>query len=104
MYAYAQALVVLYMVFLVHAVIGFEWTAAKFFWYLLFMLFIFLYFTFYGMMAVALSAKPQIAIIVSSSFYTIWNLFPGFVVPRPVSISYPLSIKLKRQVSFKHTN
>ncbi|ESR38699.1 hypothetical protein CICLE_v10027486mg [Citrus x clementina] len=67
-----------------HAVIGFEWTAAKFFWYLLFMLFIFLYFTFYGMMAVALSAKPQIAIIVSSSFYTIWNLFPGFVVPRPM--------------------
>ncbi|KAK9230904.1 hypothetical protein WN943_021135 [Citrus x changshan-huyou] len=34
-------------------------------------------------MAEALSAKPQIAIIVSSSFYTIWNLFPGFVIPRP---------------------
>ncbi|KAK9227972.1 hypothetical protein WN944_020918 [Citrus x changshan-huyou] len=34
-------------------------------------------------MAEALSAKPQIAIIVSSSFYTKWNLFPGFVIPRP---------------------
>ncbi|KAH9662738.1 ABC transporter G family member 40 [Citrus sinensis] len=67
-----------------YAMIGFEWTAAMFFWYLLLMLFIFFYFTFYGMMAEALSAKPQIAIIVSSSFYTIWNLFPGFVIPRPM--------------------
>ncbi|GJM87710.1 hypothetical protein PR202_ga03692 [Eleusine coracana subsp. coracana] len=36
---------------IVYAMIGFEWTAAKFFWYLFFMYFTLLYFTFYGMMA-----------------------------------------------------
>ncbi|WJZ94699.1 hypothetical protein VitviT2T_013534 [Vitis vinifera] len=62
--------------------IGFEWTAAKFFWYLFFMFFSLLYFTFYGMMAVAATPNQHIAAIVASSFYTLWNLFSGFIVPR----------------------
>ncbi|KAJ4714209.1 Pleiotropic drug resistance ABC transporter [Melia azedarach] len=78
-YIFAQSIV--YGV-IVYAMIGFEWTAAKFFWYLFFMFFTFLYFTFYGMMAVAMTPNPQIAIIVSSAFYSIWNLFSGFIVPR----------------------
>uniref|UniRef100_A0A0A8XP43 ABC-2 type transporter transmembrane domain-containing protein n=1 Tax=Arundo donax TaxID=35708 RepID=A0A0A8XP43_ARUDO len=68
---------------IVYAMIGFEWTAAKFFWYLFFMYFTLLYFTFYGMMAVGLTPNYFIASIVSSAFYSIWNLFSGLFVPRP---------------------
>jgi hypothetical protein len=64
--------------------IGFEWTAAKFFWYLFFGYFTLLYFTFYGMMAVGMTPNYHIASIVSSVFYAIWNLFSGFIIPRPV--------------------
>jgi hypothetical protein len=71
---------------IVYAMIGFDWTAEKFFWYLFFMYFTLLYFTFYGMMAVAVTPNHHVASIVAAAFYAIWNLFSGFVVPRPVSI------------------
>jgi ABC-type multidrug transport system permease subunit len=70
---------------IVYAMIGFQWTAAKFFWYLFFMYFTLLYFTFYGMMCVGLTPNYNIASIVSTAFYNIWNLFSGFFIPRPVS-------------------
>ncbi|TVU34550.1 hypothetical protein EJB05_16386 [Eragrostis curvula] len=79
-YALVQA--ILYGV-IVYSMIGFEWTAAKFFWYLFFGYFTLLYFTFYGMMAVGLTPNYHIASIVSSAFYAIWNLFSGFIIPRP---------------------
>ncbi|KAG5249759.1 pleiotropic drug resistance protein [Salix suchowensis] len=89
-YAFAQALIELPYVFvqaavygvIVYAMIGFEWSAAKFLWYLFFMYFTLLYFTFYGMMAVAVTPNHHIAAIVSTSFYAIWNLFSGFIIPR----------------------
>ncbi|CAL9165196.1 unnamed protein product [Musa hybrid cultivar] len=68
---------------IVYAMIGFEWTADKFFWYLFFLSFTMLYFTYYGMMTVGLTPNYNIAAIVSSAFYGIWNLFAGFVIPRP---------------------
>ena len=74
---------------IVYAMIGFEWTASKFFWYLFFMFFTFLYFTLYGMMAVAATPDHNTAAIVSFGFYLIWNLFSGFVIPRTVSSSVP---------------
>ncbi|XP_004486707.1 pleiotropic drug resistance protein 1-like [Cicer arietinum] len=90
-YAFSQILVELPYVFaqavtygvIVYAMIGFEWTAEKFFWYLFFMYFTLLYFTFYGMMAVAVTPNHHVASIVAAAFYAIWNLFSGFVVPRP---------------------
>ncbi|BBN01006.1 hypothetical protein Mp_2g03890 [Marchantia polymorpha subsp. ruderalis] len=66
-----------------YAMIKFEWTAAKFFWYLLFMFMTFTYFTFYGMMAVGLTPSQPVAAVVSSAFYSLWNLFSGFLIPRP---------------------
>lgn len=72
---------------LVYSMIGFEWTAAKFLWYLFFMYFTLLYFTFYGMMAVGLTPNESIAAIISSAFYNVWNLFSGYLIPRPVSNS-----------------
>ncbi|XVF24879.1 hypothetical protein REPUB_Repub13aG0165400 [Reevesia pubescens] len=90
-YAIAQVLIEIPYIFvqaagygiIVYAMIGFEWTAAKFFWYLFFMFFTLLYFTFYGMMAVAVTPNHHIAAIVSAAFYGIWNLFSGFIIPRP---------------------
>ncbi|URE25904.1 Plant PDR ABC transporter associated [Musa troglodytarum] len=57
--------------------------AAKFFWYLFFMYFTLLYFTFYGMMAVGITPNHNIGSIVSAFFYAVWNLFAGFIIPRP---------------------
>lgn len=72
---------------IVYAMIAFEWTAAKFFWYIFFVYFTLLYFTFYGMMTVAMTPNYNIAAVVSVSFYGIWNLFAGFLIPRPVNSS-----------------
>ncbi|KAJ7962917.1 Pleiotropic drug resistance protein 1 [Quillaja saponaria] len=90
-YAFGQVAIELPYIFvqagvyglIVYAMIGFEWTAAKFFWYLFFMYFTLLYFTFYGMMAVAATPNHHIAAVVSSAFYGIWNIFSGFIIPRP---------------------
>ncbi|XP_044472279.1 pleiotropic drug resistance protein 1-like isoform X2 [Mangifera indica] len=68
---------------IVYATIGFDWTVSKFFWYLIIMYLTLLYFTFYGMMAVAVTPNHNIAAIVSSFFYIMWNLFSGFIIPRP---------------------
>ncbi|PKA64540.1 Pleiotropic drug resistance protein TUR2 [Apostasia shenzhenica] len=90
-YAFAQvAIEVPYTLFqsvvygaLVYIMMDFQWTLVKFLWYLLFTFCTFLYFTYYGMMAVSLTPNSDIAAIVASAFYAIWNLFAGFVIPRP---------------------
>ncbi|XP_042431162.1 ABC transporter G family member 39-like [Zingiber officinale] len=90
-YAFSQVLIEVPHIFLqtviygliVYSMIGFEWTLEKFFWYLFLMFFTFMYFTFYGMMAVAMTPNSDIAAIVSTAFYAIWNIFAGFLVPRP---------------------
>ncbi|KAL5975218.1 Pleiotropic drug resistance protein tur2 [Asimina triloba] len=90
-YAFAQVAIELPYIFfqtllygvIVYAMIAFDWTVAKFLWYFFFMYFTLLYFTFYGMMAVGLTPNHEIAAIVSAAFYAIWNLFSGFLIPRP---------------------
>ncbi|KAK4481902.1 hypothetical protein RD792_012814 [Penstemon davidsonii] len=66
---------------IVYAMIGFQWTAAKFFWYIFIMYFTLLYFTFYGMMTVAVSPNHHIASIIAAAFFGLWNLFSGFIIP-----------------------
>ncbi|XP_057454234.1 pleiotropic drug resistance protein 1-like [Lotus japonicus] len=90
-YALAQVIIEIPYVFaqalsyglIVYAMMGFEWTVEKFFWYLFFMFFTLCYFTYYGMMTVAVTPNHHVASIVAAAFYAIWNLFSGFVVPRP---------------------
>ncbi|KAL5574591.1 hypothetical protein UlMin_016290 [Ulmus minor] len=65
-----------------YAMIGFEWTFAKFFWYLFFTFFALSYFTFYGMMSVAMTPNLHVATIVSAAFSGMWSLFCGFIIPR----------------------
>ncbi|KAJ4718238.1 Pleiotropic drug resistance ABC transporter [Melia azedarach] len=89
-YAFAQVFVEIPYIFkqavvygvIVYALMGFEWEVKKFFWYLFFMFFTLLYFTFYGMMTVAMTPNYHIAGIVAAAFYGIWNLFAGFMVPQ----------------------
>ncbi|GKB32923.1 pleiotropic drug resistance protein 1-like protein isoform X2, partial [Tanacetum coccineum] len=68
---------------IVYAMIGFDWTAAKFFWFFFFMFCSLLYMTFYGMMTVAVSPNADVAAIIAATFYSLWNLFSGFIIPRP---------------------
>ncbi|KAG8371495.1 hypothetical protein BUALT_Bualt13G0093600 [Buddleja alternifolia] len=63
--------------------INFDRTAGKFFLYLLFMFLTFTYFTFYGMMVVGLTPTQNLAAVVSSACYSLWNLLSGFLVPKP---------------------
>ncbi|KAJ0700765.1 putative ABC-type xenobiotic transporter [Helianthus annuus] len=90
-YALAQALVEIPYVFtqtivyclIVYAMMGFDWTAAKFFWYTFFQFCSLLYMTYYGMMTVAITPNANIAAIVAFFFYEAFNLFSGFIIPRP---------------------
>ena len=72
---------------IVYSMIQFEWAAAKYFYFIFFMYFTLLYFTYWGMVTVAITPNSQFAAIISSAFYGLWNLFSGFLIPRPVSTS-----------------
>ncbi|KAG5553360.1 hypothetical protein RHGRI_011287 [Rhododendron griersonianum] len=90
-YAFSQvAIEVIYVTiqtlvyFLVlYSMIGFEWKVVKVLWFYYYILMCFIYFTMYGMMVVALTPGVQIAAIVMSFFLSFWNLFSGFLIPRP---------------------
>ncbi|KAL0342055.1 UNVERIFIED_CONTAM: Pleiotropic drug resistance protein 1 [Sesamum calycinum] len=79
-YIFAQAAVYGSIVYLM---IGFERTAAKFFWYIFIMYLTLSYFTFYGMMTVSVAPNHHISSIIGAAFISLWNLFSGFIVPRP---------------------
>ncbi|XP_039117321.1 ABC transporter G family member 39-like [Dioscorea cayenensis subsp. rotundata] len=68
---------------LTYSMIDFDWTLAKFLWYIYFTFCTLLYFTYYGMMSVSLTPNSDIAAVVCSAFVSIWNIFAGFVIPRP---------------------
>jgi ABC-type multidrug transport system permease subunit len=80
-YALAQVLIevpyvivqTLVYALITYSMINFEWTPLKFFWYSYFMFLMFISFTYYG-----------IASIVASFFYSFFNLFSGFLIPKPV--------------------
>ncbi|KAK4441272.1 Pleiotropic drug resistance protein 2 [Sesamum alatum] len=69
---------------LLYSMIGFHWTGEKFFYFYYFIFMCFTYFSMYGMMVVALTPGYQIAAIVMSFFLSFWNLFSGFLIPRPL--------------------
>lgn len=90
-YALAQVVVELpYTLFqtilygvITYSVIGFHWSVDKFFWYLFVTLCTFLYYTYYGMLAVAISPNAQVAAVIASAFYSVFNVFSGFLITRP---------------------
>lgn len=42
------------------------------------------YCTMYGIMAVAVTPNLMLAAVLSSAFYSMWNLFAGFIIAKPV--------------------
>ncbi|KAK2994426.1 hypothetical protein RJ640_009653 [Escallonia rubra] len=69
---------------ILYSMIGFQWKVEKFLYFYYFVFMCFTYFSMYGMMVVALTPGHQIAAIVMSFFLSFWNLFSGFLVPRPL--------------------
>ncbi|BFG34642.1 hypothetical protein CerSpe_209160 [Prunus speciosa] len=69
---------------LLYSMIGYDWKVEKFLYFYYFIFMCFTYFSMYGMMLVALTPGHQIAAIVMSFFLSFWNLFSGFLIPRPL--------------------
>ncbi|XP_077211849.1 ABC transporter G family member 31-like isoform X1 [Tasmannia lanceolata] len=63
-----------------YSMASFEWRLVKFIWYIFFMYSTLLYFTFFGMMVSAVTPSHNIAPIIAAPFYTLWNLFSGFMI------------------------
>lgn len=81
-----------YYTLIIYAMMSFQWTAAKFFWFFFISYFSFLYFTYYGMMTVSISPNHEVASIFAAAFYSLFNLFSGFFIPRPVSCYFKQTI------------
>ncbi|KAJ1292575.1 hypothetical protein BS78_01G000500 [Paspalum vaginatum] len=90
-YAFAQACVeiiynvlqgILYTV-IIYAMIGYDWKADKFFYFLFFIAASFNYFTLFGMMLVACTPSALLANILITFALPLWNLFAGFLIVRP---------------------
>uniref|UniRef100_A0ACD5ZKA2 Uncharacterized protein n=1 Tax=Avena sativa TaxID=4498 RepID=A0ACD5ZKA2_AVESA len=67
---------------IVYPMIGFQMTADKFIWFLLYMVLSYMYFTLLGMMTVALAPNIEIASGLSFLFFLFWNVFSGFTIGR----------------------
>uniref|UniRef100_A0A0E0CLF2 ABC transporter domain-containing protein n=1 Tax=Oryza meridionalis TaxID=40149 RepID=A0A0E0CLF2_9ORYZ len=74
---------ILLIMFIAYPMIGYAWTAAKFFWFMYTIACTLLYFLYFGMMIVSLTPNIQVASILASIFYTLQNLMSGFIVPAP---------------------
>ncbi|KAH9619997.1 hypothetical protein KSS87_023637, partial [Heliosperma pusillum] len=87
-FAFAQVVIELPYVFIqsliysgiFYYMASFEGNLVKFAWYLYFMFFTLLYFTFFGMMTIAVTPNHNAAAIVAAPFYMMWNLFSGFMI------------------------
>ncbi|KAK1439450.1 hypothetical protein QVD17_05268 [Tagetes erecta] len=69
--------------FILYPMFGFKWTAAKFLSFYFYLFTSIVYFTLFGMMTTALTPTPEISSVLILFFTCIWNLFSGFLVPRP---------------------
>ncbi|XP_027162642.1 pleiotropic drug resistance protein 3-like isoform X1 [Coffea eugenioides] len=66
-----------------YPMIGYYWSAYKVSWYFYTMFCTLLYFNYLGMLLIAITPSFPVAAILQSTFYTMFNLFAGFLVPRP---------------------
>ncbi|TXG48920.1 hypothetical protein EZV62_024795 [Acer yangbiense] len=70
-------------VIVTYPMIGYYGSTYKIFWNFYGMFTTLLYFNYLGMVLVSLTPNFMIASILSSVFYTLFNLFAGFVIPQP---------------------
>lgn len=84
-----------------YPMIGYYWSAYKVFWYIYSMFCTLLYFNYLGMMLIAITPSFSVAAILQSSFYTIFNLLAGFLIPRPVSFSLVKFLRIDERTYVK---
>jgi len=70
---------ILYTV-IVYFMIHFEFTASKFFWFLLFFFLNLWFFTAFGIMCINLTPTVQLGSVLASFFVSLWNLYCGFLI------------------------
>ncbi|KAI3676032.1 hypothetical protein L1987_85628 [Smallanthus sonchifolius] len=66
-----------------YPMIGYYWSVYKVFCYFYTFLCTLMYYTYLGMLFVAVTPSIPVAAILESAFYTIFNLFAGFLIPKP---------------------
>ncbi|KAK2973178.1 hypothetical protein RJ640_009808 [Escallonia rubra] len=79
-YLFVQALI---YVIITYPMIGYQWSASKVLWYFYNMLCTLMYSTYLGMMFASATPSIPLASSLHSTFYRFFNLFAGFIVPRP---------------------
>ncbi|KAG8087776.1 hypothetical protein GUJ93_ZPchr0010g11308 [Zizania palustris] len=67
---------------IVYPMIGLEMTANKFFWFAVYMVLDFMYYTLFGMMTVALTPNIEIAAGLSFLIFIFWSIFSGLIIER----------------------
>ncbi|KAK3441449.1 hypothetical protein EUGRSUZ_B01809 [Eucalyptus grandis] len=70
-------------VIITYPMIGYFGSAYKIFWYFYVMFCSLLSFTYLGMLLVSLTPNFMVAAILQSAFYANFNLFAGFLIPKP---------------------
>ncbi|CAF2089792.1 unnamed protein product [Brassica napus] len=68
---------------IVYGMIGYEWTASKFFLYTFFNFITIIYYIYTGFMLIAVSPNQETAAILNGIISTTLNVFSGFTIPRP---------------------
>ncbi|KAK8914331.1 Pleiotropic drug resistance protein 3 [Platanthera zijinensis] len=63
--------------------IGYSWSAYKIMWYFYFVFCTLLYYNYLGMMIMSLTPNVQVGAVTASACYAIFNLFSGFIIPKP---------------------
>ncbi|KAK3441448.1 hypothetical protein EUGRSUZ_B01810, partial [Eucalyptus grandis] len=79
-YVLAQAII---FVIITYPMIGYFGSAYKIFWYFYVMFCSLLSYNYLGMLLVSLTPNFTVAAILQSAFYTNFNLFAGFFIPKP---------------------
>ncbi|XP_048137047.1 pleiotropic drug resistance protein 3-like isoform X2 [Rhodamnia argentea] len=74
---------VISFVIITYPMIGYFGSAYKIFWYSYVMFCSLLSFNYLGMLLVSLTPNFMVAAILQSAFYTSFNLFAGFLIPKP---------------------
>ncbi|XP_058191678.1 pleiotropic drug resistance protein 3-like isoform X2 [Rhododendron vialii] len=70
-------------VIITYPMIGFYWSAFKVLWYFYAIFCTLTYYTFLGMLLIAMTPSFPIAAVLQSPFYTLFNLFAGFFITEP---------------------
>lgn len=96
---YLTTQTILYTV-IVYFMIGFDITARKFFEFLIIEWLVLNVFTYFGIMSVYLTPILPLASVMGGFFYSLWNLFAGFLISEPLTPNYWVWLYWTNPVSY----